>query len=96
MSINKQMQELVRQLKENTVVSVILSGDTNISQFKRRFSVVKTRAEVEGKLDFSIEELDEEFMLANYSKAGKGYNMTIVLLPYPPKGNILDIKTGEV
>ena len=48
------------------------------------------------KILLTPKELDEEFMLANYNKAGKGYNMTIVLLPYPPKGNILDIKAGEV
>lgn len=97
MSLNKQLKELVVALKNNTVVSIVLPGDTNIKVFKRKLSLVKTRSNVEGKLEFSVEELDEEFMAVNYGKdKEKGFSMTIVLIPYQPKGEILDMKAGEV
>lgn len=96
MTLNKQLKELVAKLKENTVVSVILPGDVNIKQFQRKLSVVKTRENLEGKLDFSVETLDEEFMLLNYKKKEKGFNLTIVLLPYQDKTQILEVKTGEL
>lgn len=96
MSLNIQMKKLINQLREDTVVSVILSKATDVAKFKRRLSVHKTRASLEGKLDFTIETLDKEFMKKNYNKDEEGVNLTIVLIPYPDGTEILAIKAGEL
>lgn len=96
MSLNIQMKKLINQLREDTVVSVILSKGTDVNKFKRRLSVHKTRASLEGKLDFTVEVLDKQFMKANYDKDEEGVSLTVVLIPYPDGTEILAIKSGEV
>lgn len=79
MSVTTNYKELVKVLVESSHFTVTILDDPD--KFKKKLTMAKYRARVEGKLDFDIKELSEEQTFEEFGVKAKSYLVGVALRP---------------